>query len=72
MNFKTIERVAQNSNKKWYLSQMDVAVLIGRSRQYTAVFLEECAIPFYRIGRAKLYFLPEILEAIEKTRWDTA
>lgn len=69
MEWKTIERVAKNTDKKWYLYQKDVAVLLGCTRQKAAAFLEEQSVPYYRIGNSKSYFLPEVLEAVEKTRW---
>ena len=69
MNWKAIEHVVQNKEQQWYVNQKQVAALMGCGRQRTAGFLMEQSVPFYRIGRDKVYFLPEVLEAVEKTRW---
>lgn len=69
MNLKTMDTIAKNPNKQWYLNLNEVAVVLGRTRQYTAAFLIEHSVPFYRIGKAKSYFLPEVTEAIERNRW---
>ena len=69
MNWRLIEGLAKNTEKQWYVNQKEVAVILGRTRQVAAAFLAEHSVPFYRVGKAKSYFLPEVLEAVEKTRW---
>lgn len=69
MNWHTIEQIAKNTEKQWYLNQKEVADMLGCSRQTARAFLSEKNVPYYRIGKEKSYFLPELLEAIEKTRW---
>ena len=70
MNIKSIEQVAKNSTTKWYYNKKDISVLLGCTRQKAAEFLKINSVPYYNItGRAKSYFLPDVLEAIEKTKW---
>lgn len=69
MDWKTIEEIAKNPNERWLFKQKEVAVLLGCTRQLAAAFLQENSVPYYRIGREKKYFLPEVLDAVKKTRW---
>lgn len=69
MDAKTAELLAKHQEIQWTLSQGEVARRLGCSRQSAATFLEEHAVPFYRIGQKKLYLAWEVLEAVEKTRW---
>ena len=69
ISLKTMEMIAENSNKKWYLLQSEVAVVLGMTRQSTAEFLIKNSVTYYGIGKSKKYFLPDIIEAIEKKRW---
>lgn len=71
MDWRSIEGIAENPDKKWFYIQKKVAVLLRCSRQEAASFLEVQSVPFYRTGRAKKYFLPHIMEAVENTRWKT-
>ena len=67
---KSIEQVAKNSEIKWYYNQKDIAILLGCTRQKAAEFLIMNSVPYYSVtGKSKSYFLPDILEAIEKTKW---
>jgi len=66
---QAIEQLSKHPDLQWMLSQGEVARRIGCSRQYAADFLERQAVPFYRIGKKKMYLLWEVIEAIEKTRW---
>lgn len=69
MNQKKIEMIAGNPVQKWFYNQGDVAKLLGCERHQAARFLREQSVPYYRLWRAKVYFLPEVLSAAEKTRW---
>jgi len=70
VNIKSIEQVAKNSATKWYYTQKDISVLLGCTRQKAAEFLIVNSVPYYSMtGKAKSYFLPDVLEAIEKTKW---
>lgn len=69
MNWATIEHVAKNADKQWYLNQKEVAQLLGRSRWLASEFLQVNSVPYYRIGKEKKYFLPEVLEAADKQKW---
>lgn len=69
MDLKTIEQLAKHPDLQWTLTQAEVAKRLGRCRQYTASFLEEHSVPFYRVGKEKTYLIWDVLEAIEKTRW---
>ena len=72
MNMSTITHIAENPGKQWYLSQSEICRLLGYSKKYVAAFLREHAIPFYCPIREKRYFLPDVLDAIEKTKWKEA
>ena len=69
MNMTMIERIAKNPDKQWYVNQKEVACILGCHRTYAAAFLVEQSVPYYRLGKTKKYFLPEVLEAAEKRRW---
>ena len=69
MNMTAIERIAKNTDKQWYLNQKEVARILGCHRSYAAAFLAEQSVPYYRLGRAKKYFLPEVMEAAAKLKW---
>ena len=79
MNWKTIEQIAKSlatgpdekppTQKQFYLNQTEVSTLLGCGRQCATAFLSTHSVPYYCIGKAKIYFLPELLEAVEKTRW---
>jgi hypothetical protein len=70
MNLKTAEMVAKDVSKRWYLSITAAAAVMGVSRQRAARFLTEHAVPYRVIGKAKVYFLPEILDAVDSTKWE--
>jgi hypothetical protein len=66
---KTINQIIQTYNGQLYLNQKEVANLIGITRQKAAEFLISNSIPYYCLtGKSKTYFLPEILEVVEKTK----
>ena len=69
MNWKTIEQIAQNTDKKWYLNQKEVAIFLGCTRQMAAQFLTERSVPPHYPTKRAVYFLPEIIEALERSRW---
>lgn len=75
MKWKEVEQIAKSlagdQKKQFYLNQAEVSRLLGRDPRITGEFLLDAGVPYYLIGRAKMYFLPEILEAVEKTRWRT-
>jgi len=71
MNWKTIEQITDSPDKKWYFIQKEIAAILGISRQHAAAFLKEYSIPYYAYGTAKKYFLPDVLDAWESTRWKT-
>lgn len=69
MNWMTIEKIAENPDKQMYYNQSEVTKIQGFDRHQAAYFLAEQSVPFYRLRRAKVYFLPEVLEAVEGTKW---
>jgi len=69
MNFKTMEQIAKHPDLPWMLSLSEASRRAGYSRQVMAEFLNAQSVPYYRVGKEKKYFLWEVLEAIEKTRW---
>ena len=79
MKWQTIERIAKSiatgpderppAQKQFYLSLPEVATIFGCGRQCALAFLSEHSVPYYRIGSNKSYLLPEIIEAVETTRW---
>jgi len=69
MNMATVKMVAENPDKQWYINQGKVARILGYNRKLVAGFLKDNNIPFYRIGREKKYFLPEVMAAVEKSKW---
>lgn len=62
----TVREIARE-HKRWYFNQKEVAALVGLNRQQTAKFLRSA--PCYCIATAKKYFLPDVVAAIEETRW---
>ena len=69
MDFKSIEQLAKHPGIQWTLNQGEVAARLGCTRQFAAEFLEESSVPFYRVGKKKLYLVWEVMEALERTRW---
>ena len=72
VNLKSLESIARNTNKTWYLLQSEVAVVLGITRQSAAIFLNEQSVPFYTIGKSKKYLLPDVIDAVERNRWKSA
>jgi len=78
MKWDTIEHIAKSmkssddtATKQFYYSVTELAAMLGSTPKSVTAFLHEKCVPHYRPNRAKLYFLPEVLEEIEKTRWKT-
>ena len=76
MNWKTIENVAKSmasgattATKQFYYNTSEIAALLGSNPKYVTAFLIEKSVPYYCVGKSKIYFLPEVLEAVEGTRW---
>jgi hypothetical protein len=70
VNLKKLEMIAKGAGEQWYYNITETAKLLGCTRQYAAVFLNKQGVQHYRItGRAKSYFLDDIITAVEKTRW---
>ena len=69
INLKTMEMVAENTKKQWYLLQSEIAVVLGITRQSAGKFLRKHSVPYYGIGKSKKFFLPDVLTIVEKTRW---
>lgn len=69
MDMKTINQIIKNYDGQLYLNQKETAILIGCTRQKAAEFLIMNAVPYYCLtGKSKVYFLPELLEAIDRTK----
>jgi len=70
MNQKSIEAIAKGPGRQWYYNTGEAAELLGCGRARAAAFLREHSVPHHRItGRAKSYFLDDIIAAVEKSRW---
>ena len=69
MNMKHIETVAADTGKAWFLGVGEVARVLGVGRNTAAQFLRDNALPYRKVANAKKYFLPEVLEALDKTKW---
>ena len=69
MNMNEVEQLARHPNMKWTLCLNEVAERVGCSRGYASEFLKAHSVPYYRLGKKKLYLIWEVLEALEKTRW---
>jgi hypothetical protein len=53
----------------WYVTVSQAAKLLGRADWRVGEFLRDANVPFYTIGRSKSFFLPDVIAAIEKTKW---
>ena len=69
MNMKTVTEIAGNPKKQWYFNQTELQIILGIGKTKFSDFIKSNPIPFYSIGKAKSYFLPDVLEAIEQTKW---
>lgn len=69
MNQKALEQIAKNPGKQWYYKLSEIANILGLNRDLVANFLSENSVQYYCCSKAKMYFLPDVLEAVEKTRW---
>jgi len=74
MNWKTIEAIARSHSPdprkpQYYYKIADLSAIIGVDRNDVPAFLHEHRVPPYSVSRAKIYFLPDVLEAIDGTRW---
>ena len=49
-----------------------VSKVLGTSPRSVASFLIRERVPHYRISKGKVYYLPEVLDAVNKTRWKDA
>lgn len=71
MTKKQIEEISKNPDHQWVYIQKEVASLLRCTRQEAAVFLDAQSVPYYKTGRVKKYFLPDIIDALERTRYKT-
>jgi hypothetical protein len=79
MNWKTVELMAKSLSSaqaenppvqiQFYYTLKETANYLGRDIAQVRVFLVEHSVPYYRIGKTKSYLLPEVIEAVNKTRW---
>ena len=59
-----------NGVVQWHYNITVLAKSFGGYRpEIMSAFLNERSVPHYCIGKNKMFFLPEVLEAIEGTRW---
>lgn len=64
-----VELIAKNPDQQWFRNISEVAKILGRDRHDVSAFLKQNAVPHYRIGKAKMYFLRDVLDAVDRTRW---
>jgi hypothetical protein len=72
MNMTQMGVIAKDKDKTWYLNLTGAAKFLGCGRHLAAQFLAEKNVPYYRVGKSKKYFLPHVIEAVEKTKWRDA
>ena len=77
MNWNTIEKIAKSMSTpqdgkpqtQFYFKLCELARMMGVDQGLAREFLIEHSVPHYRIGKTKSYLLPEVQDAIDKTRW---
>ena len=79
MKWKTIEQIAKSlatgpdekppTQKQFYLNLTEAATMLGCQPKLARAFFTERSVPYYKLNKSKSYFLPEVLEAVERTRW---
>ena len=78
MRWQIIEQMARSlapeedkpaKQKQFFFSVSELAVLLGVGNDIVRAFLCDASVPHYTLSKTKLYFLPEVLEAVERTRW---
>lgn len=67
MKLRSIEAVAQNTNKTWYVGLMEIAKILGVHKSTAREFVNRVALPCYYISKRRAYFLPDVLEAVERS-----
>jgi len=74
MQWRYIEQMAkcaspEKGKPQFYFTIQELTQMLGANRNKVAAFLRDAGVPHYAIGRGKTYFLPEVIEAVEATRW---
>ena len=69
VNMKAMQEIVKSNGGKWYCNITETARIIGCNRMMAAAFLAEKGVAHHRIGKSKSYFLPDVIEAAEKTKW---
>ena len=64
-----IRKMAQADNPRDFFKQGDIAKKLNMERHSCAEFLKAARVPFYTIGKSKLYCYEEVLEAVNKMKW---
>jgi hypothetical protein len=67
MNMKITSEIAKEYG--WYISVAQAAKLLNCGRYKAGLILQEAGVAFRWVGRTKRFLLPDVLEAIEKTKW---
>ena len=71
MNMKTMKEIAADVGA-WYPTTTKLATkLFGCQNRQTTEFLAAQNVPYFLRGKTRIYFLPDVIEAIEAQRWKT-
>jgi hypothetical protein len=66
---KNTTAIAGATGETWYIGVLEIAAILGVSENTARAFVQEQNLAWRKIGRLKKYFLPEVLDAMEKQRW---
>jgi len=69
INRRLAPSVGKKALLQWYYSLTQLKDTTGRDVSSVRAFIAENSVPDYHIGVNASYFLPEFLEAVDKTRW---
>ncbi len=74
MKWEYIEKIARSLSEpgkppRFYVKIHEVADILGCDRGTASQFLARHKVPYERISRDKKFFLPDVMEAVEGTKW---
>lgn len=78
MEWRKIEALARSlapepeksaSQKQFWFNIGELATMLGRDRDAVSSFLREKSVPYICIGKSKSYFIGDVIDSLEKTRW---
>lgn len=69
MRLADAEKIARNPNTQWFYTQAGIAKMLGMTRQFAGRFLKSKSVTPHLVEGTIMYFLPDVLEAIESGKW---